>query len=458
MNVVSIKTRRTIDEPPTAPRVLLITKHPFAPEHDGTSAIISLWYECLRGLGVDIEVLSFDYVADRWTAEGRARLARDGATLHVVPAYGSSGASLRRLAVVGFAALFGHRFAPEWLRTSSRAGASLDAVFATPYDLIVVHGVDAVHLAGPDRLRRHRAPKLLDIHDHIPFRILALQRTLVRILRWHGLSAARHVSRSDVLQAVAWPALRILTRAECAHAAICDRILCSADIELAAMRDGGTDPAKLVAIRWPITRPVRTDDPGAVREGVVHAFGFIGSGALFNVEGLMFFCREIWPLIRAMRPDATLLVAGRAGEACARLSEDERPGIAIAGWMEDLGEFYRAVGVVVVPLLSGTGVSVKTMEAAARGAAIVSTEAGLRGLGLRDGVEVRRADSPAAFAGASLELLGDRALAARLGNAAREAMAVSHDPASFQRRIKELVAPLLPDGPSVAKDAVRAAK
>jgi glycosyltransferase involved in cell wall biosynthesis len=438
------------------PRVLLITKHPFVPEHDGTSAIISLWYECLRGLGFDIEVLSFDYVSESWTAQGRARLARDGARLHVVPAYGGGRTtSLRRLATVGFAALRGHRFAPEWLRTSSRARASLDAVFATPYDLIVAHGVDAVHLAGADRLRRHRAPKLLDIHDHFPFRILALQRALARIVRWQGLSAARYVSRSDVLQALAWPAPRVLTRAECARAATCDRILCSADTELDALRDGGIDAGKLVPIHWPIARP---DDTGALREGVLHAFGFIGSGALFNVEGLMFFCREVWPLIRAARPDATLLVAGRAGEACARLPEHERPGIAIAGWIDDLGEFHRAVEVVVIPLLSGTGVSVKTMQAAAQGAAIVSTEAGLRGLALRDGIEVSRADSAADFARASLDLLGNRALAARLGNAARAAMAASHDPAAFQRRVEEIVAELLPGGPVEARGPARAAK
>ena len=459
MNVVSIKTRRTIDEASAKPRVLIITKHPFVPEHDGTSAIISLWHECLRGLDVEIEVLSFDYVSDHWSDEGRARLARDGVRLHVVPAYGTRAPSARRLAVVGFSAACGHRFAPEWLRTSKRASASLDAVFKTPFALIVVHGVDAVHLAGPERLRRHPAPKLLDIHDHVPLRILALQRTLARIVRWQGLPAIRHVSRSDILQAVGWPAPVRLTRAECRRAAVCDRILCSADSELAALREGGIEPAKLVSIQWPIARPARPDgaaEAGAAREGVLHAFGFIGSGALFNVEGLMFFCREIWPLIRAARPDATLLVAGRAGEACARLPDSERPGIAVAGWLDDLGEFYRAVGVVIVPLLSGTGVSVKTMEAAARGAAIVSTEAGLRGLRLRDGVEVRQADRAADFARVALELLHDRPQAARLGAAAREAMTATHDLAAFRRHVEEIVSPLLPHGPAAIGGPVRA--
>ena len=446
MNVVSIRTGRAIDDV-VAARVLLVTRHPFVPVHDGTSAVISLWYDCLRGLGLDLDVLSFDYVSSRWSDEGRAWLARDRVRLHVVPAYGGRGASLRRLGAVAYAALFGHRFAPETLRTDAAARVKLDALLDVPYDLIILHGVDAVYLTGASRLRAHRAPKLLDIHDHVPFRIIALQRTLRRMLGWRGLAAFRHVSRQAVLQAVGWPATRWLTRAESRLASVCERILCSSECELAALRDGGVDAARLVPIRWPVQRCAGPREAAAAPR---HSFGFIGSGALFNVEGLLFFCREIWPLIRAVRPDATLLVAGKAGEVCARLPPRKRRGVTIAGWMNEIGEFYRDVAVVVVPLLSGTGVSVKTMEAAASGAAIVSTEAGLRGLALRDRIEVRRADSAVEFAAAALSLLEDRALAARLGTAASEAMAASHDVSVFRRTVEDLVAPLLHAGRPVA--------
>ncbi len=440
MNVVSIRTRRALDEP-ARPRVLLVTKHPFAPVHDGTSAIISLWYDCLRGLGVDVDVLSFDYVSARWSDEGRARLARDGVRLHLVGAYGGRGATWRRLATACLAALRGHRFAPEALRTDRAARDRLDSVLAAPYALIVLHGVDAAYLTGVSRLRAHPAPKLLDIHDHIPFRIVALQRALLRMLRWRGPRAARHVSRSDVLQAIGWPASSFLTGHESRVLSACDRVLCSAESELKALREGGVAPDRLLPIRWPVVGAPAGDRQEAGDNR--HAFGFIGSGALFNVEGLLFFCRAIWPLILAARPDACLLVAGKAGAACARLPARQRRGITIAGWMDDVGAFYGRVDVVVVPLLSGTGVSVKTMEAAARGAAIVSTEAGLRGLQLRDGIEVRRADTPRAFADAALALLEDRTLAGRLGSAAAEAMAAMHDPVTFRRSLEELLAPLL---------------
>ena len=440
MTVVEFPTGRAASVPPSPPRVLLVTKHPFMPVHDGTSEIISLWYECLARLGHGIDVLSFDYVHASWSDEGKAILARDGVGLHLVAAYGGH-ARRGRLASLAFASARGHRFAPEWLRTDAAARAQLDAVFARPYALIAIHGVDAAYLAGPERLRAHPAAKILDIHDHIPHRTIALQRTLGRLARWQGPSFLRRLSRSDMLQAVAWPSARLLARAEARILQSCDRILCSADAERAAIAASGLAADRLVPIRWPFACP---PPRAAASEPPRHDLGFLGSGALFNVEALLFFCREIWPLIRAVRPEATLLVAGRAGAVLARLDEHARAGITAAGWIENVADFYSNVRIVAVPLLSGTGVSVKTMQAAAHGAAIVGTEAGLRGLALRHGTEVLRADTPPAFAAAVLALLDDEPRARLLGRAARAAMQTAHDPAGFARFLDDLVTPLLP--------------
>jgi glycosyltransferase involved in cell wall biosynthesis len=443
MNVVSIRTGRPI--PSEAPRVLLVTKHPFAPIHDGTSSVISLWAEALRDLGLAIDVLSFDYVASRWTDEGRARLARDAMKLVVVAAYGRDHPLIRRLADVAHAVLRGHRFLDERFRTDRASRRQLDALFARDYDLIVVHGVDAVHLAGPERLRRHRAATLLDIHDHVPFRILALQRTLVRMLGWHGPSALKLMSRSDIIHAIGWPSSSWLTRAEIAVAGACDRLLCSSKLERGALAAAGLPTERLLPISWPVARPRASEETNATAEtSPTHDVGFIGSSALFNVEAILFFCAAIWPLVRAARPEATLLVAGKAGDALSRLPFAARQGITIAGWLADLGQFYTGVRIVVVPLLSGTGVSVKTMEAAARARAIVATDLGLRGLTLRHRIEVLRAEGARDFAAAVLALLDDPGLAARLGKAAAEAMAVHHDPAVFRRQIAALVTPMLP--------------
>jgi glycosyltransferase involved in cell wall biosynthesis len=50
------------------------------------------------------------------------------------------------------------------------------------------------------------------------------------------------------------------------------------------------------------------------------------------------------------------------------------------GFASDVREFYESVAVCVVPLLSGTGVSLKTLEALELGRPVIATPTGARGI------------------------------------------------------------------------------
>ena len=108
-----------------------------------------------------------------------------------------------------------------------------------------------------------------------------------------------------------------------------------------------------------------------------------------------------------------MLVAGSIGPSAARMLREAH--VEVVPWVEHIAGFYRKVDVIVVPLLSGTGVSVKTIEAAAHGSAIVTTPVGLRGLALRHEEDVLVAEGGESFADSISRLLRDPALRARLG-------------------------------------------
>ena len=55
-------------------------------------------------------------------------------------------------------------------------------------------------------------------------------------------------------------------------------------------------------------------------------------------------------------------------------------GIVSLGKVRDVGDFYDAIAIAVVPLLSGTGVSLKTLEAVEHGVPVISTPVGVRGI------------------------------------------------------------------------------
>lgn len=144
---------------------------------------------------------------------------------------------------------------------------------------------------------------------------------------------------------------------------------------------------------------------------------FVGSGNAFNVEGLGWFLRHVWPLVRHEVPRATLDVCGSVG----RVALPPGEGVAFHGIVDRLDPFYRRAAVAIVPLLRATGLNIKLIDAAAFGRAIVATPVTLVGAPfLRDAVVT--AESAPEFAAAVIRLLGDTA--ARAAVAARLLAAV----------------------------------
>jgi len=136
-----------------------------------------------------------------------------------------------------------------------------------------------------------------------------------------------------------------------------------------------------------------------------------------NREGLEWFLAEAWPRVRRERPSARLRLAGRGMTGFAR--GRSWPGVAVEGEVPDAATFLRSSPVVVVPLLSGSGVRVKVVEAMALGRAVVATPRAAEGLGrIEPGRHLLLGDGPDALAAGLVRALADPGLAARLGEAA----------------------------------------
>lgn len=154
--------------------------------------------------------------------------------------------------------------------------------------------------------------------------------------------------------------------------------------------------------------------------GVDDMFLFVGSNTAPNILGLGWFVDTVWPLIRSHRPAARLLVAGSVRSALPGLAA---PGLEMLGVVPDLAPLYRTAGVVVSPLLQGSGLKIKLIEALAAGKACVATEVTLQGVEWLAPEAVVAAGPPEEFAAACIALAvdGDRraALAKRALAAAR---------------------------------------
>jgi glycosyltransferase involved in cell wall biosynthesis len=137
-----------------------------------------------------------------------------------------------------------------------------------------------------------------------------------------------------------------------------------------------------------------------------------------NVDAVLWFAKEVWPLIRVEVSDVSFYVVGqRPHRRLDALREDQ--GVTLTGWVEDVRPYIADAAVYVAPLRMGGGTRLKLLEAMAMGKPVVATSLGAEGYPITDGRELILADSPAAFAQAVVSLLNSPARRVELGQTAR---------------------------------------
>ena len=115
-----------------------------------------------------------------------------------------------------------------------------------------------------------------------------------------------------------------------------------------------------------------------------------------NEEAVKWFLSQVWDEIHNEYPELKLYLAGRNMPDW--LLEMKMPHVEIVGEVEDALTFISSKQIMVVPLLSGSGMRVKIMEGMALGKIIISTTIGAEGIDYEDGKNILLADTPAEFA------------------------------------------------------------
>ena len=165
--------------------------------------------------------------------------------------------------------------------------------------------------------------------------------------------------------------------------------------------------ARFVSERLPqkrvIVAPMAAEAVDEPQPGDRRTVLFVGSNTAPNVVGMRWFLDEIWPHVRRELPDCELLVAGRVQQAFPISPE----GVRFLGLVQDLEPLYRQAGVVISPLIAGSGLKIKLIEALGRGKAIVATSVTVDGIAQQVGSSVVVGNSAGDFANAVVRLLSD---------------------------------------------------
>jgi glycosyltransferase involved in cell wall biosynthesis len=144
-----------------------------------------------------------------------------------------------------------------------------------------------------------------------------------------------------------------------------------------------------------------------------------------NQAALTWFTTQVLPVVCAERPGARLVIVG--SDPPPPHAFHSLANIELRGFVEDIREALGAYAVFVCPVLSGSGVRVKLLEAFAAGIPVVSTRIGAEGLATADGEVCALADDPAEFAARILSLFDNAEAAAAMAARARKEVETKWD-------------------------------
>ena len=131
-----------------------------------------------------------------------------------------------------------------------------------------------------------------------------------------------------------------------------------------------------------------------------------------NMEAMEWFHKDIWPLIAKASPEAEFFMAGKNMPSSYQTWNDNH--FHVSGEVESVENFSTDKGILLVPLRSGSGIRIKTIEAMMAGKAVVTTSQGAQGLDIIDGEHCLIADDAKTFAEKTIMLIKDETLRQKL--------------------------------------------
>jgi glycosyltransferase involved in cell wall biosynthesis len=157
-----------------------------------------------------------------------------------------------------------------------------------------------------------------------------------------------------------------------------------------------------------------------------------------NVEGVLWFAREVLPLVRDEIPGARFVVAGKKPPGEVLALADGSGAVEVTGFVPDPARLLETAKVFVVPLLAGGGMRVKILDAWLWGLPMVSTTIGAEGILTLPGENILLADEPRAFAAEVVRVLRDGELARKLRENGRAHVELHYDWRKVYGRVDEI--------------------
>jgi len=376
-------------------RVVLVTRFPAFPTTAGNRSRIRQLALAIRELGHE---LHFVYLESKWeTCDDAAHEAAFGKGRYV------------------------HIPSRAW-PAKRAAGAAIGATKR----LLRLAGVDAAYYSDLDRFRDRdflRALRRLDLRPDAvvveyvldSWAFAAFAPTARRILDTHDAFADRHKGYVERGIRDYWVSLRPAT--ENAGFRRADVVLAIHEEEARRFARQLAGDHKAADPRVAVVGHLLEISADEIGYGADDSAVFLASDNSANKHALHAFLEHVLPRVVREIPAFDLKLAG---SICRDVADVKN--VTKLGWVEDVQAVFAHAPLSVNPMLAGTGINIKLLEAMACGVPSVTTATGARGVpeGLRSGMCVVEDDNAEGFAAAVVRFARDAELRRAKGLAARE--------------------------------------
>ncbi len=171
------------------------------------------------------------------------------------------------------------------------------------------------------------------------------------------------------------------------------------------------------------------------------SISFIGSlDWMPNQEGLKWFLDKVWPKLHKRHPKLTLHIAGRNTPRW--IAQLKRKNVKVYGEVPSAIDFINKHSIMVVPLLSGSGMRAKILEGMLLGKVVLTTPLGLEGISAKDRREVLIAETEAEFEKALNYCYRNQNKLERIGRRAKEFVTTYYDSRELAKELMNAYASL----------------
>jgi glycosyltransferase involved in cell wall biosynthesis len=156
-----------------------------------------------------------------------------------------------------------------------------------------------------------------------------------------------------------------------------------------------------------------------------------------NVDGVLYFAREVWPKVLLDIPDVRWTIVG--GSPPPEILALSSRNVEVTGYVPNTLPYLLSSWVSVAPLRFGAGMKGKVGESMAAGTPVVTTSFGAQGFGLSPGTHLLLADDAASFAAETVRLLRNPALRRQIGEAGMRFIEQRYSPRAVSASLRLLL-------------------